>query len=89
MWFWCSILSFLFYFILFLTVLFYFFPHLFYIPFALLPPDPRPFTQATEDEIKEAYKRLCRTFHPDKHVDQTDKLAAEKKFQVIQKAYEG
>ncbi|CAG8475205.1 8386_t:CDS:2, partial [Paraglomus brasilianum] len=44
--------------------------------------------EATEDEIKEAYKRLCRTFHPDKHVDQTDKLAAEKKFQVIQKAYE-
>ncbi|CAG8463900.1 2826_t:CDS:10 [Paraglomus occultum] len=44
--------------------------------------------EATEDEIKEAYKRLCRTFHPDKHVDQADKLAAETKFQVIQKAYE-
>jgi len=55
----------------------------------LLLPDAQSFTQATEDEIKEAYKRLCRTFHPDKHVDQTDKLAAEKKFQVIQKAYEG
>ncbi|KAG5463197.1 MAG: hypothetical protein BJ554DRAFT_1093, partial [Olpidium bornovanus] len=45
--------------------------------------------QATEDEIKESYKRLCRTFHPDKHVDPDDKKAAERKFQIIQRAYEG
>ncbi|CAI2170568.1 11680_t:CDS:10 [Funneliformis geosporum] len=45
--------------------------------------------EATEEEIKDAYKRLCRTFHPDKHVNPENKKAAETKFQVIQKAYEG
>ncbi|RIA86833.1 hypothetical protein C1645_740555 [Glomus cerebriforme] len=45
--------------------------------------------EATEEEIKDAYKRLCRTFHPDKHVNPENKKAAESKFQVIQKAYEG
>ncbi|CAG8820648.1 12783_t:CDS:10, partial [Gigaspora margarita] len=44
--------------------------------------------EATEEQIKEAYKRLCRTFHPDKHVDPENKRAAETKFQVIQRAYE-
>jgi len=44
--------------------------------------------EATEAEIKDAYKRLCRTFHPDKHVDAENKKAAKTKFQVIQKAYE-
>ncbi|CAG8478221.1 23027_t:CDS:2 [Rhizophagus irregularis] len=45
--------------------------------------------EATEEEIKDAYKRLCRTFHPDKHINPENKKAAETKFQVIQKAYEG
>ncbi|GBC07248.1 hypothetical protein RclHR1_07330006 [Rhizophagus clarus] len=44
--------------------------------------------EATDEEIKDAYKRLCRTFHPDKHVNPENKKAAETKFQVIQKAYE-
>ncbi|RHZ76473.1 hypothetical protein Glove_197g58 [Diversispora epigaea] len=44
--------------------------------------------EATEEEIKDSYKRLCRIFHPDKHVDPESKKAAESKFQVIQKAYE-
>ncbi|CAB4408198.1 unnamed protein product [Rhizophagus irregularis] len=44
--------------------------------------------EATEEEIKDAYKRLCRTFHPDKHINPENKKAAETKFQVIQKAYE-
>ncbi|CAG8713832.1 13238_t:CDS:10 [Dentiscutata erythropus] len=44
--------------------------------------------EATDEQIKESYKRLCRTFHPDKHVDPENKRAAETKFQVIQRAYE-
>ncbi|KAI9473679.1 MAG: hypothetical protein EXX96DRAFT_578912 [Benjaminiella poitrasii] len=44
--------------------------------------------KATEEEIKEAYKKLCRFFHPDKHTDEAKKKMAESRFQVIQKAYE-
>jgi DnaJ family protein C protein 11 len=45
---------------------------------------------ASDDEIKEAYRRLCRTFHPDKHAtDPETKQAAEERFQLIQRAYEG
>ncbi|KAJ8651470.1 hypothetical protein O0I10_012969 [Lichtheimia ornata] len=43
---------------------------------------------ATEDEIKDAYKKLCRFFHPDKHNDPNNKKVAEARFQVIQTAYE-
>ncbi|PHZ09606.1 DnaJ-domain-containing protein [Rhizopus microsporus ATCC 52813] len=44
--------------------------------------------KATEEEIKESYKKLCRFFHPDKHTDEEKKRKAESRFQVIQKAYE-
>ncbi|KAG0744655.1 hypothetical protein G6F57_009539 [Rhizopus arrhizus] len=44
--------------------------------------------KATDEEIKEAYKKLCRFFHPDKHTDQEKKRKAESRFQVIQTAYE-
>ncbi|OZJ06975.1 hypothetical protein BZG36_00249 [Bifiguratus adelaidae] len=44
--------------------------------------------EATEEEIKESYKRLCRIFHPDKQTDAEKKRAAETKFHTIQKAYE-
>ncbi|KAI8646159.1 hypothetical protein BD408DRAFT_337490 [Parasitella parasitica] len=44
--------------------------------------------KATEEEIKEAYKKLCRFFHPDKHTDEAKKKMAESRFQVIQKAFE-
>ncbi|KAJ3328550.1 hypothetical protein HDU76_009751 [Blyttiomyces sp. JEL0837] len=43
---------------------------------------------ATEEDIKNAYRRLCMTFHPDKHRRQEDKEAAQKQFQIIQKAYD-
>ncbi|KAJ3196162.1 hypothetical protein HK101_009902 [Irineochytrium annulatum] len=45
---------------------------------------------ATDDEIKNAYRRMCMLFHPDKHHRPEDKLqeAAEKQFQMIQKAYD-
>jgi DnaJ family protein A protein 5 len=40
----------------------------------------------TFDEIKAAYKRLARKWHPDKNLEQPE-LAAEK-FKLIQQAYE-
>ncbi|KAI8393501.1 uncharacterized protein BYT42DRAFT_619449 [Radiomyces spectabilis] len=43
---------------------------------------------ATPEELKEAYKRLCRFFHPDKHNDSEKKKLAEARFQVIHHAYE-
>ncbi|KAF9953346.1 hypothetical protein BGZ72_005484 [Mortierella alpina] len=43
---------------------------------------------ASEDEIKDSYKRLSRIFHPDKHSDPALKQAAETKFHVINKAFE-
>ncbi|KAF9586556.1 hypothetical protein BGW38_002313 [Lunasporangiospora selenospora] len=43
---------------------------------------------ATEEEIKDAYKRLSRIFHPDKHNDQALKEAAETKFHTINRAFE-
>ncbi|KAL2920011.1 hypothetical protein HK105_200077 [Polyrhizophydium stewartii] len=44
--------------------------------------------KASEDEIKNSYKRLCVTFHPDKYIDDDEKLAAQKKFQLVQRAYD-
>ncbi|KAG0380452.1 hypothetical protein BGX24_008086 [Mortierella sp. AD032] len=43
---------------------------------------------ASEDDIKDSYKRLSRIFHPDKHSDPALKEAAETKFHVINKAFE-
>ncbi|KAF9423309.1 hypothetical protein BGZ94_008349 [Podila epigama] len=43
---------------------------------------------ATEEEIKDSYKRLSRVFHPDKHSHPTLKEAAETKFHTINKAFE-
>ncbi|KAJ3414219.1 hypothetical protein HDV05_006836 [Chytridiales sp. JEL 0842] len=43
---------------------------------------------ASEDDIKNSYRRLCMTFHPDKHQSLEDKEAAQRQFQVIQKAYD-
>ncbi|KAJ9048766.1 hypothetical protein DSO57_1031521 [Entomophthora muscae] len=40
------------------------------------------------EEIKEAYKRLCRTFHPDKHTDPQKRQLAQERFQKIGTAYE-
>jgi hypothetical protein len=48
-----------------------------------------PFVQASDDEIKGSYRRLCITFHPDKHTNEQDKEAAQKQFQRINQAYEG
>ncbi|KAI8804954.1 hypothetical protein BJ742DRAFT_856333 [Cladochytrium replicatum] len=43
---------------------------------------------ASEDEIKVSYRRLCVTFHPDKHLTPADKEAAQGRFQALQRAYD-
>lgn len=43
---------------------------------------------ATEEEIKASYKRLCMIYHPDKHPSPDNKISASKRFQIIQKAFD-
>ncbi|ORY49039.1 DnaJ-domain-containing protein [Rhizoclosmatium globosum] len=43
---------------------------------------------ASEDDIKNAYRRLSMTFHPDKHHTPEDKERAQIQFQAIKKAYD-
>ncbi|XP_033100299.1 dnaJ homolog subfamily C member 11-like [Anneissia japonica] len=42
---------------------------------------------ASEDELKSSYRRLCMLYHPDKHVETADKEAAEMVFNKVQRAY--
>lgn len=41
---------------------------------------------ATAEEIKNSYKKLCIIYHPDKHIEE-NKVIAQKEFQKINKAY--
>ena len=43
---------------------------------------------ASIEDIKSSYRRLCKLFHPDRHVDSTKKEHAVKLFNQLQKAYE-
>jgi 4-hydroxy-L-threonine phosphate dehydrogenase PdxA len=43
---------------------------------------------ASEEEIKKAYRRLARQFHPDTHPGEPEKKVAEEKFKEIHEAYE-
>ncbi|WFD45364.1 hypothetical protein MPSI1_004046 [Malassezia psittaci] len=43
---------------------------------------------ASDEQIRDAYKTLAVAFHPDKHVDSKHKTMAEQSFRDIQKAYE-
>lgn len=43
---------------------------------------------ATEEEIKKAYKTLSRKYHPDANVNNPDKDRAEERFKEIQAAYQ-
>ena len=45
--------------------------------------------QATDEELKAAYRRLCVVFHPDKHTDAYHQEAATRSFRAINEAYEG
>lgn len=42
---------------------------------------------ATEDEIKKAYRQLSRKYHPDANVNNPNKDALEEKFKEVQQAY--
>ena len=43
---------------------------------------------ATDEDIKKAYRKLSRRYHPDANVNNPDKEAAEEKFKDIQQAYQ-
>uniref|UniRef100_A0A672JFA7 DnaJ homolog subfamily C member 11 n=1 Tax=Salarias fasciatus TaxID=181472 RepID=A0A672JFA7_SALFA len=47
-----------------------------------------PVLQATNDELKAAYRRLCMLYHPDKHRDPELKTQAEQLFNLVHEAYE-
>ncbi|KAK1897827.1 DnaJ like subfamily C member 11 [Dissostichus eleginoides] len=44
--------------------------------------------EATQDELKVAYRRLCMLYHPDKHRDPELKRQAEQLFNLVHEAYE-
>lgn len=43
---------------------------------------------ATDEEIKKAYRRLSRKYHPDANINNPNKEQAEEKFKEIQQAYD-
>lgn len=43
---------------------------------------------ASDEEIKKAYKRLSRKYHPDANINNPNKKQAEEKFKEIQQAYQ-
>lgn len=43
---------------------------------------------ATDEEIKKAYRKLSRQYHPDANINNPDREAAEEKFKEIQAAYD-
>lgn len=47
------------------------------------------FSQATPEEINNAYRRFSRIYHPDKHTNPSEKSEAEMLFGKTKKAYEG
>src|SRR5689334_22286719 len=44
--------------------------------------------EASEEDLKKAYRRLARQHHPDLHTGDHQKKAAEEKFKEINEAYE-
>ena len=43
---------------------------------------------ASDDEVKKAYRTLCKKYHPDANVGKPDAAQAEKRFMEVQQAYE-
>ena len=44
---------------------------------------------ASNDEIKKAYRKLSRKYHPDANINNPNKEDAEAKYKEVQAAYEG
>ena len=42
---------------------------------------------ATDDEVKKAYRKLSRKYHPDANINNPNKVQAEEKFKQVQQAY--
>ena len=42
---------------------------------------------ASDDEIKKAYRKLSRRYHPDANINNPNKAQAEAKFKQVQEAY--
>ena len=43
---------------------------------------------ASDEEIKKAYRKLSRQYHPDANINNPNKAQAEEKFKEVQQAYE-
>ncbi len=43
---------------------------------------------ASDDDIKKAYRKLSRLYHPDANVNNPNKAQAEEKFKEVQQAYQ-
>lgn len=43
---------------------------------------------ASDDEVKKAYRALCKRYHPDANVGKPDAAQAERRFMEVQQAYE-
>ena len=53
-------------------------------PYSILGVD----RNASDDEIKKAYRKLSRKYHPDANINNPNKEQAEEKFKEVQQAYE-
>ena len=53
-------------------------------PYSILGVD----RNASDDEIKKAYRKLSRKYHPDANINNPNKEQAEEKFKQVQQAYE-
>lgn len=53
-------------------------------PYQILGVSP----QASDDEIKKAYRKLSRMYHPDANINNPNKAQAEEKFKQVQQAYD-
>ena len=57
---------------------------MYYDPYKVLGVSP----DATDDEVKTAYRKLSRKYHPDANVNNPNKAEAEEKFKQVQAAYD-
>ena len=57
---------------------------MYFDPYQVLGVSP----QATDDEVKKAYRELSRRYHPDANINNPNREQAEEKFKQVQEAYE-